>query len=80
MGQLDLIHDTTITNQILSKAPSGSQIKIATGYFNLTDQYIETLIDKTEAQCDILMAHPKVSFFDYSKYIYKLFAIFISNI
>lgn len=64
MGQLGIIHDTIITNQILAEASADSQIRIATGYFNLTDQYIETLIKKTKAQCDILMAHPKVSSFN----------------
>lgn len=61
MGQLEIIHDTVITNQILAEANTGSQIKIATGYFNLTDEYIQTLIEKNKAECDILMAHPKVS-------------------
>lgn len=61
MGHLDLEHDSVITTRILSEASSGSRLKFATGYFNLTDQYIDTLINETKAQCDILMAHPKVS-------------------
>lgn len=61
MGQLEIIHDTLITNQIFAEASAGSEIRIATGYFNLTNLYIETLIEKTKAHCDILMAHPMVS-------------------
>lgn len=60
MGQLNVEHDTIITNRILAEASYGCRLKLATGYFNLTDEYIDTLIHKTRAQCDVLMAHPKV--------------------
>lgn len=61
MGELQIEHDTAITNRILAEASSRSRLKFATGYFNLTDQYIETLINITKSDCDILMAHPKVN-------------------
>ncbi|XP_056639621.1 CDP-diacylglycerol--glycerol-3-phosphate 3-phosphatidyltransferase, mitochondrial [Diorhabda sublineata] len=63
MGQLDINHDALITNKILADAPPGSKLKIATGYFNLTKDYMNTIIDKCEADCDILMAHPKANGF-----------------
>lgn len=61
MGQLGIEQDAQITDKLLSEAPRGSRLAIATGYFNLTTQYMNTLIQKSQAQCDILMAHPKVS-------------------
>lgn len=62
MGELQIEHDTVITNRILADCSRNSRLKFATGYFNLTDQYVETLINITKSQCDILMAHPKVNF------------------
>lgn len=63
MGQLNVNHDALITNKILADAPPGSKLKIATGYFNLTKEYMNTIIEKCEAKCDILMAHPKANGF-----------------
>lgn len=60
MGQLGIEHDRLITNRILADALHGTEIKFATGYFNLTDEYVKTLIHHSKAHCDILMAHPKV--------------------
>lgn len=60
MGQLGIEHDTIITNKILTEALKGSGLKFATGYFNLTKQYMETIIGESKAECEILMAHPKV--------------------
>lgn len=61
MGQLGIEQDAQITERLLSEAPRGSKLAIATGYFNLTNQYMSTLIKKSQAECDILMAHPKVN-------------------
>ncbi|KAJ8942806.1 hypothetical protein NQ314_009943 [Rhamnusium bicolor] len=63
MGQLGIEHDAQITDKILAEAPPGSKLEIATGYFNLTAQYMDTLIQRSQAQCDILMAHPKANGF-----------------
>ncbi|VEN37128.1 unnamed protein product [Callosobruchus maculatus] len=59
MGQLGIEQDAQITDKILADAPPNGKLKIATGYFNLTDQFTNTIISKSKAQCDILMAHPK---------------------
>lgn len=60
MGQLDIHYDSVITNRILAEAPEESELKIATGYFNLTNLYMKTLVRDCKGRCDILMAHPKV--------------------
>ena len=62
MGQLGIHHDSVITQRLLESAPTGSQIRLATGYFNLTDEYQNSIVNSSRAQYSILMAHPKVNF------------------
>lgn len=61
MGQIGIHHDSVVTKRLLSNCLSGSRLKLATGYFNLTQEYMDTLTHKCLAQCSILMAHPNVS-------------------
>lgn len=61
MGQLGIEQDAVVTDRILAEAPRGTELYIATGYFNLTHQYMETIIYNTQAKCKLLMAHPNVS-------------------
>ena len=35
-------------------------MKLATGYFNLTQEYMNTITSNCLAQCSVLMAHPNV--------------------
>ncbi|CAG9864968.1 unnamed protein product [Phyllotreta striolata] len=63
MGQLGIEHDALVTSKLIAEAPSGSHLKISTGYFNLTTDYMNTLIQHCRATCDILMAHPKANGF-----------------
>lgn len=60
MGQLAIEQDSLVTERILSEACEGTQLYIATGYFNLTRKYVETIVNKSVAECNILMAHPDV--------------------
>lgn len=60
MGQLGIHHDSCITQKILSSALENSKMKFATGYFNLTENYMDTLTNTCQADCSILMAHPNV--------------------
>lgn len=60
MGQLGIHHDSLVTGNILSNSLTKSQLKIATGYFNLTNEYMSTIVDHCLANCSILMAHPNV--------------------
>ncbi|XP_044253422.1 CDP-diacylglycerol--glycerol-3-phosphate 3-phosphatidyltransferase, mitochondrial isoform X2 [Tribolium madens] len=63
MGQLGITQDSETTTRLLSEAPQDSTLYISTGYFNLTTQYMTTLINQTTATCKILMAHPKANGF-----------------
>lgn len=63
MGQIGIHHDSLVVNRLLSSSVHGSKINLATGYFNLTDSYMKTLTYDCIADCNILVAHPNVSFF-----------------
>lgn len=61
MGQLGIHHDSIVTRKLLSNTLAESKLKLASGYFNLTDDYMHTLTENCLADCSILMAHPSVS-------------------
>lgn len=61
MGPIGLHHDSIIIKKLLSSASCGSKINLATGYFNLTDTYMNTITHNCPAACNILIAHPNVS-------------------
>ncbi|XP_067005767.2 CDP-diacylglycerol--glycerol-3-phosphate 3-phosphatidyltransferase, mitochondrial isoform X2 [Anabrus simplex] len=63
MGQLGIHHDSQVTTQLLSSAHPGSLIHLATGYFNLTQEYMNTIIHRSAACYRILMAHPTANGF-----------------
>lgn len=66
MGQIGIHHDSVVTKRLLSNCVAGSRLKLATGYFNLTQEYMDTITHKCLAQCSILMAHPNVSFLPFT--------------
>lgn len=63
MGQLEMHHDSIVTENLLLKSVPQSRLNLTTGYFNLTQIYMDTLATKCEASCDILMAHPNANGF-----------------
>ncbi|XP_058461876.1 CDP-diacylglycerol--glycerol-3-phosphate 3-phosphatidyltransferase, mitochondrial isoform X2 [Malaya genurostris] len=63
MGQLGIHHDSLVTKGLLSGCLPDSKLNLATGYFNLTETYMETLTNGCEAMCNILMAHPNANGF-----------------
>ncbi|TDG49965.1 hypothetical protein AWZ03_003475 [Drosophila navojoa] len=67
MGQIGIHHDSVVTKQLLSKCIAGSRLKLATGYFNLTQEYMDTITHNCLAQCSILMAHPNANGFQGAK-------------
>lgn len=67
MGQLCIHHDSVVTENIIAKAVPESRINLTTGYFNLTQTYMDTLATKCLANCDILMAHPNANGFQGAK-------------
>lgn len=63
MGQLGLHHDSIVTDRLFSQALAESRIHLSTGYFNLTQNYMDTIAARCSAYCDILMAHPNANGF-----------------
>lgn len=63
MGALNISLDHETTCEVFKRAPANSTVKLATGYFNLTTEYIDTIINSSSANYEILMAHPKANGF-----------------
>ncbi|XP_021955385.1 CDP-diacylglycerol--glycerol-3-phosphate 3-phosphatidyltransferase, mitochondrial [Folsomia candida] len=63
MGGIGISLDKNATCQIFENSPQGSFIKLATGYFNLTTEYIDKIIKNSSTNYEILMAHPKANGF-----------------
>ncbi|XP_015595297.1 CDP-diacylglycerol--glycerol-3-phosphate 3-phosphatidyltransferase, mitochondrial [Cephus cinctus] len=63
MGQLNIHHDSDVTLRILETAPLGATLRLATGYFNLTYDYRNAILNYTEAACHLLTAHPTANGF-----------------
>lgn len=72
MGQLRIEQDAFVTDRLLAEAPKNSRLFIATGYFNLTNRYMETIIYESKADCRLLMAHPDVRKAKTKRFIFKL--------
>ena len=63
MGQLSIYMDNFLTGQILQKVPRNAELCLATGYFNLTQDYMDSLLEASQPNIHILMAHPLVNCF-----------------
>lgn len=61
MGEYEIRQDERVTQGLLGSAPPDSLIRLATGYFNLTGEYADTLLKDCKANISLLMAHPNVS-------------------
>ena len=63
MGQLQVQHDSEITRKFLQTIMGGGDtLKFATGYFNPTDEYLDTILGGG-GHVDIVMAHPEANSF-----------------
>lgn len=60
MGPIGITNDSYVTKRFLSTAEEGSQIHLASGYFNLTEEYMQCVLGESKASYSILMAHPEV--------------------
>nr|CAD7406337.1 unnamed protein product [Timema cristinae] len=60
MGELGLHQDSEVTQHLLESAQDGSTVHLSSGYFNLTQDYINCLLHRSSANYHILMAHPTV--------------------
>ncbi len=60
MGQLNIYMDNILTREILENVPVNAELCLATGYFNLTQDYMDSLLETSQPNIHILMAHPLV--------------------
>ncbi|XP_034830265.1 CDP-diacylglycerol--glycerol-3-phosphate 3-phosphatidyltransferase, mitochondrial [Maniola hyperantus] len=63
MGEFNIMQDEQATSRILSCVPRGSYLRLATGYFNLTENYAKILLKDCKASISLLMAHPNANGF-----------------
>eukprot|EP00092_Neocalanus_flemingeri_P020741 GFUD01022476.1.p1 GENE.GFUD01022476.1~~GFUD01022476.1.p1 ORF type:complete len:461 (-),score=147.82 GFUD01022476.1:186-1568(-) len=63
MGQLGIRQDSQITSRILRSGGPGGIFHFATGYFNLTTDYMGDMVDSDQSQYSLLMAHPQANGF-----------------
>nr|CAG4641823.1 EOG090X08SX [Eurycercus lamellatus] len=63
MGQLGIFMDNICTAKILENVPYDAELCLATGYFNLTQEYMNSLLDVAQPNVHILMAHPSANGF-----------------
>ncbi|CAH1273157.1 PGS1 [Branchiostoma lanceolatum] len=62
MGPLGVWHDEMVTRRLLRTAPKESELLLASGYFNLTEDYMDVML-RADADFNILMASPQVNGF-----------------
>ena len=62
MGPFGIDVDDRATQTLFQTAPDGANIHLASGYFNLTEHYMENIISESRAEYDILTASPEVSY------------------
>ncbi|XP_046352189.2 CDP-diacylglycerol--glycerol-3-phosphate 3-phosphatidyltransferase, mitochondrial-like isoform X1 [Haliotis rufescens] len=63
MGPFGITHDENITLKLFRSASQGDEILLASGYFNLTDHYMNVILQESYAKYGILMASPEVNGF-----------------
>ncbi|XP_042214342.1 CDP-diacylglycerol--glycerol-3-phosphate 3-phosphatidyltransferase, mitochondrial-like isoform X1 [Homarus americanus] len=63
MGPFSITNDSVITKKLLTTAESNSRIQLASGYFNLTEEYMQCVLQQSQANYGILMAHPRANGF-----------------
>lgn len=63
MWPFGITTDEVLTHAFFKTAPRDSRVVLASGYFNLTDQYIDTILDHSHAAFRILTAAPEANGF-----------------
>jgi len=63
MGQLGIFKDNIYTEKIFKTVPSNAELSLATGYFNLTQDYLDSILNMSQPNVHILMAHPTANGF-----------------
>ena len=62
MGPFGICDDEHVTKTLLREANESDRIYLASGYFNLTEEYMEEILNESRAQFKILTAAPQVGF------------------
>ena len=60
MGPFGINDDETVTRQLFERTESQDTLYLASGYFNLTSDYMNTIIRDSKGQFEILTASPQV--------------------
>lgn len=60
MGPFNIHYDSIVTKKLLEKCNESNTIDLTTGYFNLTNAYINSIINCSKGNFEIMMAHPTV--------------------
>ena len=65
MGNIRIFQDEQLTSKFLDNTgrDPASRIVFGTGYFNLTDEYMNKIINQSKAKFNIICAHPKANSF-----------------
>ncbi|KAH6942090.1 hypothetical protein HPB50_000665 [Hyalomma asiaticum] len=63
MAPLGITQDQEVTERLLAHAPAQSTLRLATGYFNLTERYSDIILNNQSSRFDLLVASPKVNGF-----------------
>ncbi|CAG0892873.1 unnamed protein product [Darwinula stevensoni] len=68
MGPLGICHDRDATLRLMQEAPARSLISLATGYFNLTEDYKRVILLESSARFHVITAHPQANGFYKAKW------------
>lgn len=60
MGPFEIVDDEVAMKAIFRTAEKGEEIFLTSGYFNLTDHYLNVILQESQSDYDILMASPEV--------------------
>ena len=63
MGAFGIKHDSDLTEKFLQSGAEDAKFKFATGYFNLTKEYKNVMLNSSQASYDVLCAHPTANGF-----------------
>ncbi|WAQ95607.1 PGPS1-like protein, partial [Mya arenaria] len=61
MGPFKIHDDEYVTEQLFRKAEADDKIVLASGYFNLTSQYLDTVLNESKAEFEIVTASPEAN-------------------
>ncbi|ESN90719.1 hypothetical protein HELRODRAFT_71229 [Helobdella robusta] len=63
MGPMNVTQDEKLTTKLLTHFPKNSRVYLASGYFNITDEYIDIIIRSSSSFFHILTAAPQANSF-----------------